>query len=623
MCGLTGWFSADPITRGDEPRLKAMLQAVAHRGPDGSGTRLCSHAALGHCRLAIIDLAGGVQPMTSADRQTSIVFNGEIYNYKELRERLISRGVMFVTESDTEVLLHLYRDEGRQGFARLRGMYAFALWDEREKTGLLVRDPLGIKPLFYAETGQRQVYFASEAKALVTPGLLTPSLDPASLHLLMNFRYLPGDRTLFYGIRQLAPGQILEWTPDKTTTRLIPPLYPQRTADNLIDVLRDSVHHHLVSDVEVGCYLSGGIDSAAITYLANHESRNPPRTFTLDLGDDPSEARHAARSAALLGNSNYLGAQTDAIEAHLPRLIWHLEVPKINALQVYLLARHARQYVKVALSGLGGDELFLGYNAHRIMHLGALAGRWTPTLIGRALGGAASRIARWSSCYTWGETERGFDMLGALGNWPRYYGILRNIWDSPDLRKQIYGPRMLDEALPNAHEVLEEMWPSNPDPVMAMAEFEWKNKMVNDLLWQEDRASMAVGLEVRVPLVDLHLAHHVQALDRNTLMPRGRPKGYLRENLRQYLPREILNRPKSGFQVNSAEFFHQHLAKWNDTLLSTSHILDTGLFNPAFIKAVQRYPIARSTRWHYFMLYLILGTHLWSEIFEERKWPTA
>ena len=219
MCGLTGWFSADPITPGDEPRLKAMLQAVAHRGPDGNGTRLCSHAALGHCRLAIIDLAGGVQPMTSADRRTSIVFNGEIYNYKELRERLISRGAMFVTESDTEVLLHLYRDEGRQGFARLRGMYAFALWDERKQTGLLVRDPLGIKPLFYAETGDRRVYFASEAKALVTPGLLTPSLDAASLHLLMNFRYLPGDRTLFHGIRQLAPGLAQLPDPDSDPDR--------------------------------------------------------------------------------------------------------------------------------------------------------------------------------------------------------------------------------------------------------------------------------------------------------------------------------------------------------------------------------------------------------------------
>lgn len=598
-----------------------MLQAVAHRGPDGNGIQLCSHAALGHCRLAIIDLAGGIQPMTSADRQTNIVFNGEIYNYKELRERLISRGAVFVTESDTEVLLHLYRDEGRQGFARLRGMYAFALWDEKKQTGLLVRDPLGIKPLFYAETGQRRLYFASEAKALVTPGLLTPSLDPASLHLLMNFRYLPGDRTLFRGIRQLAPGQIIEWTAGKTKTHLITPLYPQAVDGSLIDVLRDSVHHHLVSDVEIGCYLSGGIDSATITYLANLESRNTPRTFTMDLGDNPSEARNAARSAALLGNSNYLGAQTGAVDIHLPKLIWHLEVPKINALQIYLLARHTRQHVKVALSGLGGDELFLGYNAHRIMHLGASVGRWTPALISRVLGGSGSGIVQRSSRHIWSETERGFDMLGALGNWPRYYGILRNIWDSPDLRKQIYGPRLLDEPLPNAHEVLEEMWPSNPDPVMAMAEFEWKNKMVNDLLWQEDRASMAVGLEVRVPLVDLHLAHHVQALDRNTLMPRGRAKGYLRENLRQYLPSEILNRPKSGFQVNSAEFFHQHLTQWGDTLLSAAHIFDTGLFNPDFIKSVQQYPVTRSTRWHYFMLYLILGTHLWTDIFEERRWP--
>ncbi len=622
MCGLTGWFSSDSITAGDAPRLKTMLQAIAHRGPDGNGIQLHSHAALGHCRLAIIDIAGGEQPMTTSDQQLSIVFNGEIYNYRALRDRLISRGVVFATRSDTEVLLHLYREEGRQGFKRIRGMYAFALWDEKNQTGLLVRDPLGIKPLFYAQTSDSTVYFASEAKAMVVPGILPPALDPASLHLLMNFRYLPGDRTLFRGIRQLAPGQILEWTSGKIVSYQIAPLYPPQAEGDLIDSLRDSVRHHLVSDVEVGCYLSGGIDSAAIACLANMEMQDPPRTFTLDIGDDPSEAQNAARSAALLGNQNYLGRSSNAIDVHLPKLTWHLEVPKVNALQVYLLARHTRKHVKVALSGLGGDELFLGYNAHRIMHWGASFDRWVPSPISHALGGFASRIATGASRYTWSETERSFGMLGALGDWPRYYGILRNIWDSPGLRKKIYGPRLLDEPLPNAHEVLEELWPSNPDPVMAMAEFEWKNKMVNDLLWQEDRASMAVGLEVRVPWVDLYLAHRIQALDRNTLMPRGKPKGYLRKNLKSLLPREILDRPKSGFQVNSAEFFHQHLAQWNETLLSMDHIRDTGLFNPAFVQSVKKYPIARSTRWHYFMLYLILGTHLWVDIFENRTWPT-
>jgi len=623
MCGLTGWFSPVPVSPQGVPLLKSMLQAIAHRGPDGQGIQLCSHAALGHCRLAIIDLAGGAQPMSTADRKLSIVFNGEIYNYRELRERLIARGAVFSTQSDTEVLLHLYRDEGYQGFARLRGMYAFALWDEKKRTGLLVRDPLGIKPLFYAENSDGTIYFSSEAKSMLVPGVMPPMLEPGSLHLLMNFRYLPGNRTMFRGIHQLAPGQVLEWKSGKTASYQIAPQCLSVPEDSLIEVLRDSLRHHLVADVDVGCYLSGGIDSAAITCLAGLESRKPPSTFTLDAGDDPSEANNAARSARLLGNPNYLGQPASNIEAHLPRLIWHLEVPKINALQVYLLARHTRQHVKVALSGLGGDELFLGYNAHRIMHLGDKVHHWTPAPVSRLLGKSISRISRSLSPFIWSETERSFEMLGAVGNWPQFYGILRNIWDSPKLRQEIYGPRLLDEQLPDAHEVLESLWPGHQDPVMAMAEFEWKNKMVNDLLWQEDRASMAVGLEVRVPWVDTCLAQHVQALDRKTLMPNGRPKGYLRNRLATLLPSEILNRPKSGFQVNSAEFFHQHLTQWNDTLLSTKHIQDSGLFNPIFIRKVQQYPIARATRWHYFMLYLMLSTHLWMDIFESRQWPTA
>jgi asparagine synthase (glutamine-hydrolysing) len=621
MCGIAGWFSRDPIPSENRVSLDAMIGAIAHRGPDGQATCLLQHAALGHARLAIIDLAGGSQPMSTQDQSATIIFNGEIYNYRELRQSLIARGSVFHTNSDTEVILHLYQNEGWYGFEKLRGMYAFALWDDRRRLGILARDPLGIKPLFIAESHTGTLEFASEAKAILARGQRGAELDTGALHLLMNFRYLPDERTLFKGIKQLPPGIVLEWhASGKISQHTIHATAREESHDTL-GALRSTVHAHLTADVEVGAYLSGGIDSAAIVALANAESSVKLRTFTLDVGDDPSETRNASRTAELLGSPNIQSPQHDGLGRSLVKTIWHLEAPKVNALQVRQLAILARRHVKVALSGLGGDELFYGYNAHRILHWANSTYRWAPRILCEQIGAAGVTALRALSGIRWGESERALVMLSQLGNWPRVYGVLRNLWDAPALRSWIYGARMLDASLPGAFETLGNNWPQREDPVVAMAEFEWRYKMVNDLLWHEDRLSMAEGLEVRVPFVDVHLAHHVGRFDRQTLMPHGRPKNYLRGVLRTILPDEILARPKSGFQVNSPEFYHRHLRCWENQFLSDDYIINAGLFNPMFVRSILRYGSHKRTRWHYFMLYLILGTHLWVELFEKRAWP--
>jgi asparagine synthase (glutamine-hydrolysing) len=621
MCGIAGWFSRDPIPPESRASLDAMVGAIAHRGPDGHAARLLEHAALGHARLAIIDLAGGNQPMSTPDNSATIVFNGEIYNYRELRQSLIARGVDFRTHSDTEVILHLYQREGLHGFGKLRGMYAFALWDERQRIGILARDPLGIKPLFVAESPTGTFEFASEAKAILSRSQRGAEMDTGALHLLMNFRYLPDDRTMFKGIKQVPAGVIIEWRTNGSVTRHAIRSTSYEEHPDTLGALRESVRAHLTADVEVGAYLSGGIDSAAIVALANAESGTKLRTFTLDIGDDPDEAKNASRTAELLGNTNLQSPQPDGLGEALAEIIWNLEVPKVNALQVRQLAKLTRRHVKVALSGLGGDELFFGYNAHRILHLASSAYRWMPRVLCEKIGNSGVMALRALSGVRWSESERALVMLSQLGNWPRVYGVLRNLWDAPSLRTWIYGPRMLDTSLPDAFETLEEFWPRHQDPVVAMAEFEWHHKMVNDLLWHEDRLSMAEGLEVRVPFVDAQLAHHARQFDRQTLMPHGRPKGYLRDVLRSILPDEILARPKSGFQVNAPEFFHRHLRCWEDPFLSEDYIRNAGLFNPAFVRTILRYGTHKRTRWHYFMLYLILGTHLWVELFEKRAWP--
>ena len=623
MCGLTGWFSVEPLPPDARPRIDAMIDAIAHRGPDGRGALIDGHAALGHARLSIIDVAGGAQPMWDVDRQAAIVFNGEIYNYRELRDQLRGRGQEFATESDTETVLALYLHQGIAGLSRLRGMYALAIWDARDGSALLARDPLGIKPLFVHQSGAGggQLLFGSEAKALIAAGV-EPVLDEASLHLLLNFRYLPGERSLFRGISQLAPGMALRWTPDgRIREQAIPrpatqaPLDiggdPDAVHQRVIDALEDTVGAHLVADVQVGAYLSGGIDSATVVALARRRGRLP--TFTLDAGDDPAEAANAARSAALLDVDNRLAADARPPAALLPGLIAQLEVPKVNAWQVAELARFAARDVKVALSGLGGDELFYGYNMHAIMARAERVGR-LPGAARRAAGGLLARLLALGPT-PWSEPRRMALMLAEAGDWPRVYGLLRNVWDSPRLRRRLYGPRLLDQPLPGAFDELAARWPEAPDPVTAAARFEWREKMVNDLLWQEDRVSMAQGLEVRVPFVDAALAGQLTGLGRETLMPGGRRKGLLRDSLAALLPAEILNRPKSGFQVDAGRFWHAELEPLAETWLSDAEVRRHGLFNPDFVRRLRATHPRTGLRWHYFLLYLMLGTHLWLDAF--------
>jgi len=483
-------------------------------------------------------------------------------------------------------------------------MFAFALWDVREKRALLVRDALGIKPLF-VRCDAESLYFASEAKGILAIHNETAQLDEGALHLLLNFRYLPGQATLFRGVRQLDPGECLEWHlgGELRSQRLVPLVATQNP--DLDEVLADSVRAHLIADVEVGCYLSGGIDSGLIAALTRQYSERIP-TFTLKVGDDPDEARNAAETARMLGLPN-IQAELGADEVQsLPRTLWHVETPKVNAIQLFRLAELARTRTKAVLSGLGGDELFAGYNVHKIFQLMAQlpvrATRSVSNLLSSALPISATQFE---------ERERALLMGGAIGDWPKVYALLRNVWDNIELRRWLYGPRLLDQSLPDAVETVRARWPNNPAPLAAMMEFEWRNKMVNDLLWQEDRASMAAGLEVRVPFVDVAVHEAVSRMG-----PPRVGKGLLREVAARHLPKEVLGRPKSGFQLDAPAFFDRHLRSLAKIWLDPSRTKEYGIFNAATVASLMKLPIQRRFRWHYFMLYLMIQTHMWIEVFE-------
>jgi asparagine synthase (glutamine-hydrolysing) len=612
MCGIAGWFSAVPRTERGALQLQKLAEVLKHRGPDGISTLEIDHVGMMHARLAMVDLVSGDQPMWSADRRAVIVFNGEIYNYRELRAHYESRGVVFASKSDTEVILAAYQVDGEAGFGRLRGMFAFALWDVPMRRALLVRDALGIKPLFVSEDANGVLRFASEAKGVLVQSDARPELDANALHLLLNFRYVPGEASLFRGVRQLAPGECLEWQADGSTRSRQLTTNIEVIDGNLDAVLVDSVRAHLIADVPVGCYLSGGIDSGLLAAIAR-KGGSDLSTFTLAIGDDPAEARNAAETARTLGLVNAQAELGDDEVRRLPRMLWHLETPKVNAVQLFRLAELARTQVKAALSGVGGDELFAGYNAHRIFQTYA----HLPAAASRMVGGMLKHLLP-SSVVPYNERERAMDMGVSVGDWPRVYSLLRNVWDQPALRRWLYGPRMLDAGLSDAVEVVRERWPSHRQPLAAMMEYEWCNKMVNDLLWQEDRASMAAGLEVRVPFVDLAVRDAVGRMGAARL-----GKAALREVAATYLPSKVLARPKSGFQVDAPAFFDTHLRALAGIWLSPERVREYGLFNQATVAKLLCLPVERRYRWHFFMLYLMIQTHMWIDIFERGQLPGA
>ncbi len=597
-----------------------MMERLAHRGPDGHGmAELPGRAGVfGHVRLAIIDPNGGLQPLWTADRRCVIAFNGEIYNYRQLRAELAADGIVLRTQSDTEVVMELLRRDGPKALARLRGMFALAFWDADRGKGLLARDRFGIKPLFLRQDRDR-LWFASEAKAFTASPIWQPVLDCQRLHLLLNLRYPAGGEGLMRGVTQLGPGQCLTWSRDGVSTSTFADQPDaQDPPQGLRTMVMDSVRAHLVADVPVACYLSGGLDSGIVAYAATRLANDPIESFTIDAGDDPLEMDNARQTSRWLGIPNTAGVLNPTTPAILDWLLWHLEVPKINALQSAAVAQLAARHAKVCLSGLGSDELFLGYRAHSHLASWHRASTWLGPLaapLGRC---TAAILANGRAGF--GERRRAALMLAQAGHAARAYGLLRNVWDGSVSRETIYGPRMLDQPLPQALDWIEQRWPVGLSPVDAMAEFEWRNKMVDDLLWQEDRVSMAFGLEVRVPFVDALLA---RALGPTPIQHRGRPghKDELRRAFAGELPGFLLRRPKSGFQIDIPTHFDALFGPVLSEWLSAERVRHHGLFAPGFVARLRSLPRQRGHRWHLFMLLLMALSHRWIELFEQGQPP--
>ena len=546
MCGIAGFISP---TRADAAALVPMLARIAHRGPDGQGTFVEGPAALGHCRLAIIDLQGGAQPLYSEDKNFVVVFNGEIYNYRELTAELTALGHTFATRTDTEVLLHGWEQWGRELLPRLRGMFAFALWDRRAQVLFCARDMFGIKPLYYCRCADGTLLFASEIKAFLDHPSFEKQLNTAQLPLYLSCQYSPGRDTFFAGVQKLLPGHFLEFSEGivRTTRWVQPAFLPGDTPpapDELEAVLRQSAEAHKIADVEVAGFLSGGVDSAYLTALAR-----PARTYTISYAepkyDESFPARALARNLGLRNRVRCIspGEFWDAV----PAVQYHMDEPMADAAAValYFLNREAARDVKVVLSGEGADELFGGYNIYRDPFTARWYNRLPPWLRG-GLGAAASLLPPGPGV--------NFLVRRGLSLEERYFGPTALLTER---EKRRLLPGYKGDGDPVC--LTESSWDmtEDQDPVTRMQQVDLQLWLAGDILLKADKMSMAHSLELRVPYLDKEVFALAAALPAAAKANARMTKIALRQAAARTLPPAAAARKKLGFPVPVRDWLRQ------------------------------------------------------------------
>lgn len=546
MCGIAGFISP---ARADAAALAPMLARIAHRGPDGQGTFVEGPAALGHCRLAIIDLQGGAQPLYSEDKNFVVVFNGEIYNYRELTAELTALGHTFATRTDTEVLLHGWEQWSRELLPRLRGMFAFALWDRRAQVLFCARDMFGIKPLYYCRCADGTLLFASEIKAFLDHPSFEKQLNTAQLPLYLSCQYSPGRDTFFAGVQKLLPGHFLEFSEGivRTTRWVQPAFLPGDTPpapDELEAVLRQSAEAHKIADVEVAGFLSSGVDSAYLTALAR-----PARTYTISYAepkyDESFPARALARNLGLRNRVRCIspGEFWDAV----PAVQYHMDEPMADAAAValYFLNREAARDVKVVLSGEGADELFGGYNIYRDPFTARWYNRLPPWLRG-GLGAAASLLPPGPGV--------NFLVRRGLSLEERYFGPTALLTER---EKRRLLPGYEGDGDPVC--LTESSWDmtEDQDPVTRMQQVDLQLWLAGDILLKADKMSMAHSLELRVPYLDKEVFALAAALPAAAKANARMTKIALRQAAARTLPPAAAARKKLGFPVPVRDWLRQ------------------------------------------------------------------
>jgi len=618
MCGIAGYLTTN--FRDDlAVSLRHMANVIAHRGPDGEGffetvaQGGACRIGLAHRRLAIIDLATGQQPMSNEDGSVQIVFNGEVYNFQELREELIARGHVFRTRSDTETIVHAYEEWGPECVSRFRGMFAFAIWDANRERLFVARDRYGKKPLFICERNGL-LLFASEIKAILAFPGIEATVDRAALWEYFSYRYVPAPATLFSGIRKLMPGTYLISERGRVTeTRYFSPAdraalsggdAPPNPAADFLQRLDEAVRIRMISDVAFGAFLSGGIDSSAVVGLMSRHSNLPVKTFSVGFTESAYSELGYARTIAKYFKTDHheLTVSQHELMQHLPALVRSRDAPvsEPSDIPIYLLAVEASRTVKMVLTGEGSDEFLGGYPKH-VMERYVRAYQWFPEAVRNGLFVPMFRLLP----YSFRRAKTAVVNLGLSESYerlPRWFGALTN----SERRK------LLAVQAPGTQPTLETQFDTAPGNSLLrrILYFDQTSWLPDNLLERGDRMTMAASIEARMPFMDHELAAFVSGLSDDWRVHGRTTKRILREAMLRLLPAQILERPKVGFRVPVNEWFRTSMKEYLSDHLLGSESRTRGYYQPQMLRRyLDEHMVGRQN--HEKLLWSMLNLEIW------------
>jgi asparagine synthase (glutamine-hydrolysing) len=626
MCGIAGELRLTAGERASAERVRAMCDVMVHRGPDSFGEFTQGEVGLGMRRLAIVDVAGGRQPLGNEDGTVQVVCNGEIYNAPALTKELLARGHRLKTRSDVEVIAHLYEEYGTDVARHLDGMFAFALWDAKARRLMLGRDRIGIKPLYIAERGDRLLW-GSEAKCLLAGGV-EPALDPQALHDYLTLGYVAGPSSMFAGMTQLPPGTTLVAEPGRSRPRIerywslaghVPtsraglPRGEAEWGDELVRTLRGAVESHLMSDVPLGVFLSGGVDSGTIVALMHELGVSPIRTFTIGFEEKSfSETDTAREVATRYGTEHHeLIVRPDAI-ALLPKLVRHFDEPfaDSSAIPVWYVSELARRHVTVVLSGEGGDEMLAGYETYRARKLASLYAH-LPRAVGAGLvpavvGRLPVSHAKVSFDYKAKRFVTGAYLSAASGHlwW-------KTILDE-DTKAALYGTRKTTELLPTAR-LFETLYAESDGEELDRLQYvDGLLYLPADILVKVDRMSMAHSLESRVPFLDPSVMELSRRIPRNLRLRGLTTKYLLKRAMAGRLPASVVGGKKRGFNVPMPAWLAGELREFMQDTLSPARLRVQGVFEPSAVERLMHEHVQR-VRDHSRALWTLLVFSVWMD----------
>lgn len=626
MCGINGIaFSSRSGRSVAERQFVAMRDVLHHRGPDDGGIFIAGSVGLGHRRLSIVDVSHGAQPMFNGDRSLAIVYNGEVYNHADHREALEARGYKFQNRSDTETILHLYAEYGRDCVDHMRGMFAFAIWDKNKRELFIARDRFGVKPLYYVHDSDGNLFFASEIKALLEAGAVKPELNYNALPDQMANHGTTGDETLFLGVKRLPPGHTMVWKDGRVEIREFwdlkfePKLETRSDADSVEEwreLFRQSVELRLMADVPLGMFLSGGIDSSAIAAMMSTMVDEPIKTFSVGFADrEANELEYARLVSRAFGTDHHeITLTPDQFFEALPEMIWHEDEPIgfVASVPLYFVSKLASRHVKVVLTGEGSDETLAGYGRYqKVLNLLSYGEKYeslTPSFFRDAVrGGVAAMPSKLGNKLSRTFLSRTADIESLfLDN----FGVFPRSMQSDLFSRSTVGRIAETDPYSNQRSLLAK---SDANDLLDKLLYLDTKGYMHELLMKQDQMSMAASIESRVPFLDHKLVEFAARLPRDMKLRNGTTKWILREAMKGILPDPILNRPKMGFPVPVGKWFRDEYRHLIDEFVTGSRALERDIFEATAVRDLVRRHNAGED--HAQRLFFMVNLEMWHRRF--------